>query len=524
MTPAEKRKEFMKCRQDPIYFISTYIKVIHPTRGLVKFDLYPFQKDIIKAVQKNRFNILRKFRQAGCTTLAAGYSLWFTIFNKHKTVVILSKGDLEAVEVLERIKIMYHELPEFLKPKIESDNKHELKFTTKSIIKARSAGKQSGRGLSGSLLILDEAAFIENIDTLWTAVYPIISTGGRVFALSTVNGVGNWFHTKWVGSIEGTNGFVPVDIDWRDHPEYKRHPAYQHLYDAMEKLDPPINVDDWEETTRGNITNKEWLQEYCCEFLGTGDTYVDGQILKEVDKNTSEEYYIKYNNRMRVWKDPDPSREYAIGVDVSLGRGLDYSAFHIIDTYSREQVAEFYSNKTPINELSKIVFNEGILYNTAYIIIERNTIGNSLLERLFNDLEYENLYVDDKQLLGFQTTLNNRKELLADMEEALRTNTLKINSSRTVKELFTFILTTNEKAEADKGCFDDLVMSLALAVKALHSVAGKGLPGVDWKSTGMPDPEREKEKELQAFYSSYTVNIPVEGGTISKEDYKWLID
>ena len=515
MTPQEKLAEFKKCRKDPIYFISTYIKVIHPIRGIVPFNLYPFQRNIINAVEKNRFNILRKFRQAGCTTIAAAYSLWFTIFHKHKTVVILSKGDIEAVEVLERIKLMHEELPTFLQPKIIADNKHELKLETRSIIKARAAGKQSGRGLSGSLLILDEAAFIENIDTLWTAVYPIISTGGRVFALSTVNGVGNWFHSKWVGAVEGSNGFTPIDINWNDHPEYKRTPGYDSIYKQMEANDPPIDVDKWEATTKGNISLREWLQEYECEFLGTGDTYVDGQILKEVDINTSDEYYIKYNNRMRVWKDPVPNREYIIGIDVSLGRELDYSAFHILDTYSREQVAEFYSNKTPINEFANIINKEGLLYNVAHVVVERNTIGNSLIDRLFNDLEYENLFVDAKGNLGYQTTTNNRKELLADMEEAIRTNALKINSKRTVKELFTFIIKEGDKAQADKGCSDDLVMSLALSVHGLHATVGKVLPGMDWRSA-------EPEKDLAPFYT-YKMKIPVIGGEIEEEDFRWLI-
>ncbi len=516
MNNIEKAKlEFEKCRKDPVYFISKYVKVVHPMRGLVPFELYPFQKTIIKAIESNRFNILRKFRQAGCTTIAAAYSLWFAVFNKHKTVVILSKGDIEAVEVLERVKLMHEELPKFLRPKILSDNKHELKLHTQSTIKARAAGKQSGRGLAGSLLILDEAAFIENIDTLWTAVYPIISTGGRVFALSTVNGVGNWFHTKWIGAQEGSNGFIPIDINWEDHPEYKRTPGYDHIYKMMEKNDPPIDIDQWEKITRDNISNREWLQEYCCEFLGTGDTYVDGQILKEVDQNTSEDYYIKYNNRMRVWKDPVPNREYVIAVDVSLGRGQDNSAFHIFDAYSREQVAEFYSNKTPINEFAKVINQEGILYNTAHIIIERNTIGNGLIDRLFNDLEYENLFVDEKQNLGFQTTVNNKKDLLADMEEAIRTNLVKINSSRTVKELFTFIMKPGDKAEADKGCYDDLVMSLALSVHAINEIAGKVLPGMDWKSN-------EPEKPMDPF-STYTKKIQVAGGEIAEEDFRWLI-
>ena len=147
MSKAELVEEFKKCSEDPIYFISNYIKVTHPVRGLVPFKLYPFQVEIIEALEGNRFNILRKFRQAGCTTISAAYSLWMIVFQKHKQVVILSKGDAESTEVLDRIKIMYEELPAFIKPKMVEDNKHTMKLATGSTIKSRPSGKQSGRSL-----------------------------------------------------------------------------------------------------------------------------------------------------------------------------------------------------------------------------------------------------------------------------------------------------------------------------------------------------------------------------------------
>jgi hypothetical protein len=375
-------KEFKKCRDDPIYFLCNYIKVAHPTRGLVKFELYPFQRKIVEEVQNHRFNILRKFRQAGCTTIASAYALWLVIFHKHKTVAILSKGDVESTEVLERIRLMYEELPSFLQPGVVESNKHTLKLGTYSIIRSRPSGKQSGRSLSASLLIVDEAAFIENIATIWAAAYPIISTGGSAFLLSTVNGVGNWFYEIYTAAMKGTNAFNPIDIHWTEHPEYNTIPGYEWLYEEL-KEEGAKSVDEWEETTKLNMPLKQWLQEYECEFLGTGDTFIDGEVLRQLVENTNTDYYIKYNNRMRVWEDPKPYYEYVIGVDVSLGRGRDYSAFHIINRYNGEQVAEFYSNRTPINEFAEIIAREGSLYNIAHIIVERNTIGNNLIDALF---------------------------------------------------------------------------------------------------------------------------------------------
>jgi len=506
-------EEFKKCSQDPSYFISRYIKVTHPVRGLVPFKLYSFQERILEELQRNRFNILRKFRQAGCTTIAAAYSLWMIIFQKHKSVVILSKGDAESTEVLDRIKLMYDELPDFLKPGIVEDNKHTLKLKTNSVIKSRPSGKQSGRSLAGSFLIIDEAAFIENIDTIWAAVYPIISTGGRAFVLSTVNGIGNWYHEVYQNSLVGENSFNAIDIRWQEHPEYSFTEGFEDLYAEM--AEKGLDIHKWEQITKANMPTKQWLQEYECSFLGTGDTFVEGEILKNISLQTSEKYYTKYNNRMRVWQDPQPHYSYLISCDTSLGRDRDYSAFHIINMYNGQQVAEFYSNRTAINDFAKILFNEGTLYNIASIVCERNTIGNNLIDWLYNIYEYENLWADDKGELGFQVTAKNRESILAELEEALRTDMIKINSTRTYDELMTFIISDNGKPQAEKNHHDDLVMSLALAVHTYKNLLD---------STPMEFATRlNNDESLPLPSKMYKHTVKNGFGQITEEDYKWLI-
>ena len=435
------------------------------------------------------------------------------IFQQHKSIVIISKGHAESTEVLDRIKLMYDELPEFLKPGIVEDNKHTLKLKSHSTIKSRPSGKQSGRSLAGSFLIIDEAAFIENIDTIWAAVYPIISTGGRAFVLSTVNGIGNWYHDVYQNAVDGNNSFHPIDIRWQEHPEYSYNPDFQYLYEEMTKKG--LDIHKWEETTRANMPLKQWLQEYECSFLGTGDTYIEGEILKGVASQTSENYYIKYNNRMRVWQDPEPHYSYIIACDTSLGRDRDYSAFHIINMYNGQQVAEFYSNKTPINEFAKIIANEGMLYNIAHVICERNTIGNNLIDWLFNVYEYENLWCDERGDIGFQVTAKNREELLASLEEAIRTDIIKINSTRTVDELFTFIINENGKVGAEKNHHDDLVMSMALAVYGFKEL-------ID--STPMETVSKlAKNAEPAMPTKSYKTRINNALGGMTEEDYRWLI-
>ncbi len=514
MENQELLQEFKKCATDPVHFVSKYIKVTHPVRGLVPFKLYPFQERIISELEDNRFNILRKFRQAGCTTIAAAYSLWMIIFQKHKSVVILSKGDAESTEVLDRIKLMYDELPEFLKPGIIEDNKHTLKLKTNSIIKSRPSGKQSGRSLAGSFLIIDEAAFIENIDTIWAAVYPIISTGGRAFVLSTVNGIGNWYHEVYQNSLIGENSFNAIDIRWQEHPEYSFTEGFEDLYAEM--AEKGLDIHKWEQTTKANMPTKQWLQEYECSFLGTGDTYVEGEVLKNISSQTSENYYTKYNNRMRVWQDPNPQYTYLIACDTSLGRDRDYSAFHIINLYNGQQVAEFYSNRTAINDFAKILFNEGMLYNLATIVCERNTIGNNLIDWLLNIYEYENLWEDEKGDIGFQITAKNRESILAELEEALRTDLIKINSTRTCDELMTFIIAENGKPQAEKNHHDDLVMSLALAVHSYKNLLDSTPVEFDSKLNKDEAPPLPPSK-------MYKHRFKTEFGGVTEEDYKWLM-
>ena len=273
-----------------------------------------------------------------------------------------------------------------------------------------------------------------------------------------------------------------------------------------------LNVDIWEKTTRSNMPLKQWLQEYECEFLGTGDTFIEGYLLKRILENVDEEYGIKFNNRMRVWKDPDPSYDYVIGVDVSIGREGDYSAFQIINSYTGEQVAEFYSNKTPINEFAQIINDEALLYNNAVVVIERNTIGNNLVDWLYNYHEYDNLWMDDKGNFGYQVTTKNREELLVRLEEYIRNDRIKINSKRTVDELLTFIINDNGKIEADTGKHDDLIMSLGVAIQILHTL-------ID----GTPlDFEKNPHKERKPL-SPLVHKVRDTFGRISEEDYKWLI-
>jgi len=516
LTLEEIKKEFLKCKNSCEYFTKNYTKVVHPMRGLVPFDLYPFQTKILREFQDYRLSILSKFRQAGCTTLMASYALWFILFQPNKKVAILSKGDSEATEVVSRIRLMYDELPIWLQPKTTKNNDHTLALENGSSIQSKASGKQSGRSLAASLLIIDEAAFIDYIDTIWAAVGPTTSTGGRVCVLSTVNGIGNWFHRMYTQALEGSNGFHAIRIKWQEHPEYHRHPGYEGLYEQMSNYNPPINVDDWEESTRKKHTFKEWLQEYESNFLGTGETYVDGEILKSLKENCNKDYWIRYNNKMRIWEDPQPHHEYVLAADPSIGRDRDYSAFHIIDIYNGKQVAEFYSNRTPINEFAKIISDEARLYNTAFVCPERNGIGNNLIYFLKEELEYENLVQDDKRDIGILITQKNKENLLADMEHNIRSNRVLVSSERLVNELLTFVIDPDTgKIKPDSNCHDDLIMAYATAIHIFNKL----------RTNSFIESSEHNDKAYipPAIQNAYTYKMGTSTGELTEENIKWLI-
>ena len=488
MTREEILAEIEKCADSPTYFINNYVKVVHPVLGIVPFHLFPFQERIITEMTGHRFSLVKKFRQAGITTLAAAYSLWTIIFQDHKNVMVVSIGDRESRAFLGRVAAMYDDLPTWLKPSEIKRNQHTLKLSTGSEIKSQPAG--AGRGESVSLLIVDEAAFVDKMREFWMAIYPTISTGGSACLISTVNGMSNLYYELYNSAKAKENNFHVIDIAWREHPWY---------------------TPEWYEETRPNMSDKAWLQEYECEFLGTGDTFIDRDTLAKLNDNTSEDFFTKYTHRMRVWKEPERYHNYVIAADCSYGREQDNSAFHVINLYNGEQVAEFYSNVTPIKKFAQILSEIGKYYNTAYLSVERNALGMALLEELWGELEYENLHMDDKGEFGVMVTTKNRDLLLAKMEDYLRSGTIRINSKRTVKELLTFIINEdNGKVSADKGYTDDLVMSLAQACFVMEET-------IKYSPIVLSKLEREKDKPLPIISTRYSDDYEI------KNYYQWLL-
>jgi hypothetical protein len=212
-------EEFIKCAKDPAYFMRKYCYIQHPTRGRVLFNLYPFQEEVLHLFRDHKFLITLKSRQLGISTLAAGYSLWLMLFHKDKNVLALATTQATARNLVSKVIFMYSELPKWMKIPSVENNKLSLRLKNGSKIQAKSSNADAARSEAVSLLLIDEAAFIDNIEETFASAQQTLATGGQCMALSTPNGIGNWFHQTWVKAESGENSFLPVRLPWTVHPE-----------------------------------------------------------------------------------------------------------------------------------------------------------------------------------------------------------------------------------------------------------------------------------------------------------------
>ena len=457
------KKEYVKCANDPVYFLKKYCVVQHPIKGKIPFNLYEFQEKSISEFVTNRFNIILKARQLGISTLTAGYSLWMMTFHQDKNILVIATKQEVAKNLVTKVRVMHANLPSWIKQKCVEDNKLSLRYKNGSQIKAVSSGEDSGRSEALSLLILDEAAFIEKIDGIWAAASQTLSTGGQCIALSTPNGVGNWFHKTWMDAEDHLNDFNFIRLHWTVHPD-----RGQEWRDDQDKLLGPSLA----------------AQECDCDFITSGQTVIDGVILEECRTKTVTEPIEKrgMDSNVWVWEPPNYTKDYIVCADVSRGDSSDYSAFHILDVESLEQVAE-YKGRMSTRDYGNLLVNISMEYNNALLVIENNNIGWAAIQQVI-DRGYENLFymskdlqiVDvhrqvnnkinraEKQLVpGFTLTAKTRPLVVAKLEEFFRERLVSVKSQRLIDELFVFIY-NGSRAEAMTGYNDDLVMSYAMGL------------------------------------------------------------
>ena len=451
--------EYVKCRHDPVYFLNKHASITHPTKGLIPFDLWDFQERCVEDFVKHRFNVILKSRQMGISTITAGYIAWMLRFYKEKSVLVVATKATVAKNVIGKIKTIFANLPDYLKPELETDNQFSVKLTNGSFCKAVPTSEDAGRSESLSLLVMDEAAFIKWADKIWTAAYPTLATGGSAIVLSTPNGVGNFFHKCYTESQRKKNEFNDIKLPWYLHPE---------------------RDDSWFKYETENMSKKEIAQEYECDFISSGDTVIDPEDIKFYRDNFVCEPIEKtnYDKNLWIWEHPKITKKYIISADVARGDGADFSACHVIDIENYEQVAE-YQGQIPPDEFAYLLANLGEKYNDALIVCENNSVGYATLQKLI-DIEYQNIYytsrdvkpyVDLKagasqynsknQVLGFQTTSRTRPLIISRLEEDIRNREIIIKSSRTIDEIGTFVFLSG-KPQAMRSYCDDLVMSFAI--------------------------------------------------------------
>jgi hypothetical protein len=450
-------KEIVRCGKDPVYFINKYIKIQHPTRGLIPFNTYPFQDECVDDFLKHRFNIILKSRQLGISTLAAAYAVWLAAFYKDKNILIIATRLAVAQNFIKKVKVALRAMPKWLLiPEMTINNRQSVELSNGSSIKAIPTSEDAGRSEALSLLIVDEAAFVRNFDTLWTSLYPTISTGGRAIVLSTPNGMGGQYYDIWVKAENKENEFNPIKLPWDVHPEHDQA---------------------WFDNECRNFTTKQIAQELLCDFSSSGDTYFSNELIEKLSfsiRNPVERWGPEMG--VWVWKYGLSEHSYVISGDVARGDSSDYSAFHVIDIDESEVVAEF-RGKIPPDQFALILAEAAKRYNNAMICPENNTYGYAVIMKL-RDIGYTNLYFKNEKdkfgaiygsgevdisKAGFTTSGQSRSQILTKLEEVIRNNAIQIYSSRFYQELKTFVW-TGTKAQAQKGKHDDLIMSLAIGV------------------------------------------------------------
>ena len=441
----ELLREYKKCMVDPAYFCRTYVKVIALDSGLVNFDLYPYQQDMFKHFEENRFNVVLACRQSGKSISACAYLLWFVLFHSEKTVAVLANKGATAREMLSRITLMLENIPFFLQPGCKALNKGSLEFSNNSRIIAAATSGSSIRGMSVNLLYLDEFAFVERAAEFYTSTYPVISSGAetKVIITSTANGIGNQFHKIWEGAVQGINEFQPFRVDW---------------------WDVPGRDENWKAQTVANTSQLQFDQEFGNTFFGTGDTLISADCLLNLRAKPPKR--LLEGGLLKVYEEPVKGHDYVMTVDVSKGRGQDYSTFNLIDISVRPfaQVAVYRNNTISPILFPNVIYKFAKVYNDAYVVIESNDQGMVVCNGLYHDLEYENMHVESAikaNALGIEITRKTKRLGCSAIKDILETNKINIVDEQTILEISTFEA-KGQSYEATDGNHDDLMMNLVM--------------------------------------------------------------
>ena len=454
---AAEVEEYLKCADDPVYFIRNYIKIVSLDEGVIPFTMYDFQEEMVKKFHDDRFNIAKLPRQSGKSTIVTAYLLWYVLFIDNVNVAILANKAATAREMLGRLQLSYENLPKWMQQGIVGWNKGSLELENGSKILAASTSASAVRGMSFNIIFLDEFAFVPNhiAEQFFSSVYPTISSGKKtkVIIISTPHGM-NMFYKLWHDAERNSNEYIPTEVHWSQVPG---------------------RDEAWKEQTIRNTSEQQFRVEFDCEFLGSVDTLISPSKLRIMPYEDP----IKENRGLAVYEHVKEEHNYIVTVDVSRGIGGDYSAFCVMDTTTLPYtlVARYKNNEIKPIILPNIIVDVAKNYNGAYILCEVNDIGGQVADIIQYDLEYENLlmaamrgragqqlgqgFSGKKTQLGVKMSTAVKQVGCSNLKALIEDDKLVIKDYDTIAELTTFIQ-KGQSFQAEDGCHDDLAMCLVM--------------------------------------------------------------
>ena len=490
----EQILEFMKCKEDPVYFANNYIKIVSLDEGLTQFHPYHFQEKLINNFHGNRFNICKMPRQTGKSTTVVSYLLHYAVFNDSVNIGILANKAATARELLGRLQTAYENLPKWMQQGIVAWNKGSLELENGSKILAASTSASAVRGMSFNILFLDEFAFVPNhvADSFFASVYPTITSGKntKVIIVSTPHGM-NHFYRMWHDAERGKNEYIPTDVHWSEVPG---------------------RDDVWKEQTIANTSEQQFKVEFECEFLGSVDTLIAPSKLRTLVYDNP----IKRSAGLDVYEPVKEDHDYVMTVDVARGVGEDYSAFVCVDIteFPHRIVAKYRNNDIKPMLFPNIIYEVAKSYNSAYILCEVNDIGDQVASILQYDLEYQNLlmcsmrgragqivgqgFSGKKTQLGVKMSKTVKKVGSLNLKTLIEEDKLIFNDYEIISELTTFISKHNS-FEAEEGCNDDLAMCLVIYAWLVQMDYFKELTDQDVRKRLYEEQKNQIEQDMAPF-------------------------
>ena len=511
----EQVAEFIKCKKDPVYFAAKYVKIVSLDEGLVPFDMYKFQKKLIKNFHNNRFNICKMPRQTGKSTTVVSFLLHYAVFNDNVNIGILANKAATARELLGRLQTAYENLPKWMQQGIIAWNKGSLELENGSKILAASTSASAVRGMSFNIIFLDEFAFVPNhiADSFFASVYPTITSGKstKVIIVSTPHGM-NHFYRMWHDAERGRNDYIPTEVHWSEVPGRNAK---------------------WKKQTIANTSEEQFRVEFECEFLGSVDTLISVAKLKTLVYNDP----IKKNAGLDIYENPIDDHSYIITVDTARGIDGDYSAFIIFDItdFPYRVVAKYKNNEIKPMLFPSIIHDLAKAYNWAYTLIEVNDIGDQVASILFFDLEYENVlmcsmrgragqivgsgFSGKKSQLGVRMTSAVKKLGCSNLKTLLEDDKLATCDYDIIAELTTFVQRKNTFM-AEEGCHDDLAMCLVIFSWLVAQDYFKEMTEQDVRKRIYEDQKNQIEQDMAPF-GFLNDGIHDDAGFVDSDGTRW---